>query len=383
MQKSRVVNKTQLKISFGIIVLNGLPFLRYCLDALYPHAHEIIVAEGAAERGKSQARGDGHSADGTLEELRRYQAESDPDGKVIVATTEGYWADRDAQSRGYAEKATGDFLWQIDIDEFYQPQDIEAVRAMLAADPSITGASFRWLNFWGGPSTVVDGWFLRAGGGDVNRLFKWGPGYRYGNHWEGPRSFDPEGNDMTQGNWISAETMARKGIRCFHYSLVFPGQVFGKSICYAAGTDPEPLKAEDPTDPKLRPNQWARDVWCDLQNPFRVHNCDDHPAWLEPFSGAHPPAAAQMFADIASGKVRAETRDNADVRWLLDAPWYRLKRFAVKHLMAVRNLPDRAPFSRLKILAELWIDEGFGGIARRALHRFIPRANPAQSERLS
>ena len=36
-----------IKITFGIIVLNGEPFTRYCIRALYPHAHEIIVAEGA------------------------------------------------------------------------------------------------------------------------------------------------------------------------------------------------------------------------------------------------------------------------------------------------------------------------------------------------
>ena len=34
------------RISFGIIVLNGEPFTRYNLRALYPFAHQIIVAEG-------------------------------------------------------------------------------------------------------------------------------------------------------------------------------------------------------------------------------------------------------------------------------------------------------------------------------------------------
>ena len=31
-----------------MIVLNGLPFLRHDLCALYPFAHQIIVVEGAA-----------------------------------------------------------------------------------------------------------------------------------------------------------------------------------------------------------------------------------------------------------------------------------------------------------------------------------------------
>ena len=36
------------RVSFGIIVLNGEPFTRYALRALYPFAHQIIVAEGAS-----------------------------------------------------------------------------------------------------------------------------------------------------------------------------------------------------------------------------------------------------------------------------------------------------------------------------------------------
>lgn len=38
----------QPRITFGMIVLNGEPFTRYNLRALYPFAHEIIVVEGAA-----------------------------------------------------------------------------------------------------------------------------------------------------------------------------------------------------------------------------------------------------------------------------------------------------------------------------------------------
>ena len=34
------------RVTFGIIVLNGEPFTRYCLRSLYPFAHQIIVVEG-------------------------------------------------------------------------------------------------------------------------------------------------------------------------------------------------------------------------------------------------------------------------------------------------------------------------------------------------
>jgi hypothetical protein len=37
------------RITFGMIVLNGEPFMRYNLQAIYPFAHQIIVVEGAVE----------------------------------------------------------------------------------------------------------------------------------------------------------------------------------------------------------------------------------------------------------------------------------------------------------------------------------------------
>jgi hypothetical protein len=117
------------KITFGLIVLNGEPFTRYNLRALYPFAHQIIVAEGASPKAAHVATPDGHSIDGTLDILRRFKAEEDPEDKIIIVTAEdeghpnGFWpGEKDEQSQAYAKRATGDWLWQVDIDEFYQPQ---------------------------------------------------------------------------------------------------------------------------------------------------------------------------------------------------------------------------------------------------------------------
>jgi hypothetical protein len=115
-----------LKITFGIIVLNGEPFTRYCLRSIYPFAYEIIVVEGGHEDTKSVCTPDGHSIDGTLDTLYKFKNEEDVENKLTIITHEGFWPkkdelghDRTPQSRAYAERATGDYLWQIDIDEFY------------------------------------------------------------------------------------------------------------------------------------------------------------------------------------------------------------------------------------------------------------------------
>ena len=75
------------KITFGMIVLNGEPFVRYNLRAIYPFAHQIIVVEGASPAAVRVATPYGHSRDATLETLRQFQAEEDPEGKVMVVAS--------------------------------------------------------------------------------------------------------------------------------------------------------------------------------------------------------------------------------------------------------------------------------------------------------
>ncbi|MRR39316.1 glycosyltransferase family 2 protein, partial [bacterium] len=156
------------RISFGIIVLNGEPFTRYCLRQIYPHAHEIIVVEGAAPGAAASATQEGHSADGTLDVLMHFKKEEDPENKLTIITAEdeghpdGFWpGEKDEQSRAYAKRATGDYLWQVDIDEFYRTGDMEMIIDWIGKDPSISGISFRWKNFWGGFRYLADGWQYR------------------------------------------------------------------------------------------------------------------------------------------------------------------------------------------------------------------------------
>ena len=81
-----------IRITFGMIVFNGKPFVKYNLSSIYPLAHQIIVVEGACLSSVSVARPDGHSTDGTLELLYRFKRELDPENKMIIVTAadEGY-----------------------------------------------------------------------------------------------------------------------------------------------------------------------------------------------------------------------------------------------------------------------------------------------------
>jgi len=313
------------RVTFGVIVLDGEPFTAYTLRSLYPYAHEIIVVEGAAPGAGNIATLDGHSRDGTLEVLRRFQAEEDPDGKVTVVTAEdagypdGFWpGEKDEQSRAYAERATGDWLWQVDIDEFYLATDMDRILAMLVADPSIEAMTFRQITFWGGLDYLCDGWYLRRGAADYHRLFRWGPGYAYATH-RPPTVLDATGRDLRTGRWLDADATATAGIRLYHYSLLLPKQVIEKCDYYANATWARRSGAIE----------WANEAWLALNRPFRVHNVYAYPSWLERYSGPHPDEIRRMVADLRSEGGPVALRGTEDIERLLDTRWYHIRRAVI------------------------------------------------------
>jgi glycosyltransferase involved in cell wall biosynthesis len=312
---------TRPKVTFGIIVLNGEPFTRYCLRALYPYAHEIIVVEGGHEDAGAAMTPDGHSVDGTLETLRAFKRTEDPEGKLTIVTRDGPWPKLDEmgrcrtpQSREYAERATGDYLWQVDIDEFYTPDAIERVLELLRERPEVTAISFLQRTFWGSLNCWADSWALRQGASEYHRLFKWGPGYRYLTH-EPPTVLDESGKDLRARVWLRGRQLQRMGIELYHYSLLFPSQVRQKCAVYH---DERPEYAGI--------LEWASTGYERILRPYRVHNLYRSPSWLRRFNGVHPPAAVQMVRDIENGVVDETLRDMSDVESLLRSPAYALGR---------------------------------------------------------
>lgn len=320
------------RITFGIIVLNGEPFTRYCLKSLYPYAHEIIVVEGGHEDSKAVCTKDGHSVDGTLEVLYKFKEEEDPQNKVQIITKNGFWPKTDElgrhrtpQSRAYAERATGDYLWQVDIDEFYKAEDMAYIIELLRSNRSITAVTFPTRNFWGDIIFKIDGWKLRRGSIYYHRLFKWGNGYKYVTH-EPPTVVDHSGQDLRTLNWISGEKLKRKGIYMYHYSHLFPWQVRQKTMIYK---DEKPDDCSDIID-------WADNNYFKISNPFNIERHYWMPSWLEYYPGKHPAEVLRMISDIRSGVKEAEMRVNTDVEEILTRKSYKRKII----LMKVYNIWD-------------------------------------------
>lgn len=314
------------RVTFGVIVLNGEPFTRYCLRALYPFAHEIIVVEGAHENATAVATPDGHSTDGTLDVLMDFKANEDPDDKVTIVVRDGFWPMRDElgrcrtpQSRAYAERATGDYLWQVDIDEFYLPEDMQAVMEMLVENPDVATVTFYALTFWGSPRYVVDSMLRPRATSLYNRLFRWGDGFKYVTH-EPPTVVDSRGRDLRSLCWVKRPRCQGREVRLFHYCLLLPKQVLEKAAVYA----------EEKPDSCASMVKWAEESYLKLRHPYHVFHSRNSLSWLDRYSGEHPPQVLAMMRDIADGRHAASLRGCEDVETLLGLWWYPVGRGALK-----------------------------------------------------
>lgn len=314
-----------INITFGIIVLNGEPFTRYCIRALYPHAHEIIIAEGACEGARNIATSNGHSKDGTLEVLLELKKTEDPEDKITIVTAEqeghlnGFWpGEKHEQCQAFAKRATGNYLWQVDIDEFYHDEDIEKIKSLLSDVSSITCLSFKQYGFWGGFDYLVDSWYLKRHLPEIYRVFKWGDGYKYISH-RPPTVIDNTGINLKEINFLNSGMTEEMGIHMYHYSFVFPKQVFSKADYYS-----------NSNWLSLRANDWASVNYMHITKPYRVFIMTEYPGWLEKFRGTHPLAIRQLISNIHEKKLVIEERDIQDIEKLLNSRAYQFGTFFLK-----------------------------------------------------
>lgn len=317
---------TTPRITFGMIVLNGEPFTRYNLRSIYPWAHQIIVVEGACKAAAVVADDKGHSTDGTLDVLRRFQTEEDPDQKLTIVTAEdeghsdGFWpGEKHEMSLAYAKRATGNYLWQVDVDEFYREEDMPTIVSLL--ESGITQMSFPFRQFWGGIGFQENGEFLSVNFTQIHRLFAWGSGYRYTTH-RPPTVVDVNGTDLRTQKWLDASIMRRRKIFTYHYCMLLPKQVREKTSYYARVDWCAFEKMES----------WAERAYFKFRTPFAVCDVLHVPlSWLDEYHGQHPQQILNMVENILSGKhPNIELRPTEDILRVTRTPQYRLGRLMRK-----------------------------------------------------
>jgi hypothetical protein len=324
-----------------MIVLNGEPFVRYNLDSIYPFAHQIIVVEGACTAAKSVAAPDGHSVDGTLELLRRYAAENDPEHKLTIVTAkdegyvDGFWPEKNEMCWAYSKRANGDYLWQVDSDEFYVSDDIKTVLELLKT--GVDSISFPTLHFFGGLEYRVEGFrFVCDRYEEYHRLFKWGEGYKYKTH-RPPTVMNERGEDLRSKRWLGANDLKAKGIFLYHYCYLFPHQVMTKSSYYATSS---PSKVQLMNHGFISgADKWGVDVYMNLSRPYRMFIQGDYICWLERFKGKCPDDVRRMMSDVQSARKSVQVRRTDDIEKLLARPSYRLGTWGLHLFLKCINNP--------------------------------------------
>ena len=209
-----------MKIAFGMIVFNGNYVLEEVLTAVYPYASQILIAEGPVKFWQDQ--GFITSTDGTNEIIDNFP---DPDNKIKIVHSQ--YKEKDEQCQAYMKFLSDDtdYLWNLDSDEIFKPEDIEKLIRILE-EGEYTSVGFKSISFYGGFDKYLTGFEEKA---EFRRVFKVYPGAYWSTHRPPTIAY---AKDVVLKH-LSFHTLADKyNIRMYHYSYVFPDQVYTKVKYY-------------------------------------------------------------------------------------------------------------------------------------------------------
>jgi hypothetical protein len=225
-----------MKIAVGMIVFEGDYVLKQCLDQLYPHVDQILIAEGPVTFW--QERGKVTSEDSTNQILDNYP---DPENKLRVV--HGQYKEKDDQSNAYMKLIRDDidYLWMVDSDEVYKTQDILKIKELLALE-NPTSVGLQSCSFYGGFDHYLTGFELKTD--NFLRIFKYVKDATWLTH-RPPTMKYPD--NIIKKHISSLELFQRTGVQMYHYSYVFPTQVYTKTNYYSTfvsgGTIPNYFRA--------------------------------------------------------------------------------------------------------------------------------------------
>lgn len=236
MLRNGEIVQNHMKISFIMIVLNGMPFIEAVLKSIYEKAYEIIIIEGAVEKALIKVEGvpkrtifgendGGHSADGTIDFIKKYP---DPDEKIIFIS--GSWPEKcEMQNRGL-RVSRGDYVWLVDSDEVYKKKDIKAIIKMLEKDPSITEIDLPAIHFWKGFNYILSSKILKSRA--YRRIFKVSKPCYFTTHRPPTLLWEQQKKTTDKMNLLESSVLERKEIYMYHYSYVLEEQVKQKIMLY-------------------------------------------------------------------------------------------------------------------------------------------------------
>ncbi len=308
------------KLSFVIIVLNGMPFLEFAVRAIYDIAHEIIIVEGTVENCKFAANPDGSSKDGTLGFINCY-----PDFAKKIRLIKGIWPEKLDMQNKALEYVTGDYVWLVDSDEVYTEDALNKVKHLIFKNSSITQINFIPDNFWKGFDYIFVSPVFSQQEAHYRRVFKFIKGARFTTH-RPPTLFLPGENVSTeQMNLIDGNQTREMGIIPFHYSYVLESQVKQKIELYQRYGWGNMWKIDL--------NEWYKNCYLQWTPENREIIEKQYPIWIgdknsftENFTGQHPEVMKEYISHFKSSiDLQAVTIPEDITLPIIGDPYYQQK----------------------------------------------------------
>lgn len=212
-----------MKIAFGMIVFEGDYVLNECLQQVYPFASQILIAEGPVSFWQRQGRTT--SLDKTNEILHSFP---DPDNKIKIV--HGQFNEKDDQCKAYMNFINDDtdYIWNLDSDEVYKTEDLKNIINVLESVKP-TSVGIRSCSFYGGIDHYLTGFELNVD--NFLRIFKYEKGATWLTH-RPPTIKYPNESNIQCKHINSEELFNMTNAQMYHYSYVFPDQVFKKINYY-------------------------------------------------------------------------------------------------------------------------------------------------------
>ncbi|MBF0556173.1 MAG: glycosyltransferase [Nitrospirae bacterium] len=230
-----------------MIVKNGMPWVKYSLEAVRYIAHQIVVVDGG-------------STDGTVDTIKGM-------GIPTLEIVQGEWSDKTVQCNEYMKRATGDWVWQLDADEVYKEPELEnAIKFLDNAKKDVYCVGI--INFFRNTSHIAFGGMWDT---PPVRVFRRKDGDLYCSH-RPPKVLKIGGCIMaSNGECIPY-------ISIYHYSHVGVDQVRRKAEYYAQNMKDHPIYS--------RYVDWFNNVYLNKEVKKDLHITGGGD--LSIFSGRHP-----------------------------------------------------------------------------------------------
>ncbi len=219
-----------MKLSYGIITVDGMPFIRHQLEQIYAPAHQIIICEGG-DPSWEKIHGYRRSRDGTIEFIRTFP---DPEKKILFIQKD--WQDKNEMCYEYSRHVTGDILWHIDVDEFVDPAHIPFIKSFFKEESGHDTIALPQLVFWGDTETIMGAKFSPSEDWsfiwpDIERIFRVKKGH-YIQHIPARGYFNPATETVTPCKKFPVDRFLENNIYAYHFSYVLPPSVLTKMKYY-------------------------------------------------------------------------------------------------------------------------------------------------------